>query len=127
MAKRIPDHLKVLSGTARADRMNPNARPTNCGLAEPPKWLNEPAVEIFQSLGVILLGMGVASPDCAAAQAMLASRLEEIEALSAVIDDLGRTYSTTATSGDKLMRARPEVALRNEAMRHAQAFYPSSD
>jgi hypothetical protein len=62
MAKRIPDHLKVLSGTARADRMNPNARPTNCGLAEPPEWLNERAVEIFQSLGVILLGMGVASP-----------------------------------------------------------------
>jgi P27 family predicted phage terminase small subunit len=53
---------------------------------------------------------------------MLASRLEEIEALSAVIDDLGRTYSTTATSGDKLMRARPEVALRNEAMRHAQSL-----
>ena len=122
MNKRLPDHLKILRGTARKDRLNPDAPPANTGLAEPPEWLNERAAEIFQSLGAILLGMNIASPDDVAAQAMLASRLEEIEALSAVIDDLGRTYSTTATSGDRLLRARPEVGLRNEAMRHAQSL-----
>lgn len=53
---------------------------------------------------------------------MLASRLEEIERLTAVIEDLGHTYTTTATSGDKLVRGRPEVGMRNEAMRHAQSL-----
>lgn len=53
---------------------------------------------------------------------MLASRLEEIEICTAVIEDSGRTYATTATSGDKLIRARPAVAMRNESMRHAQSL-----
>ena len=73
-------------------------------------------------LSATLDGMGVASPDDQAALAMLASRLEEIETCTAVIEDNGRTYSTTATSGDRPMRARPEVAMRNESMRHAQSL-----
>lgn len=70
----------------------------------------------------ILEGMGIGLPDDQAALAMLANRLEEIEILSVTIQDGGGTYSTTATSGDKLVRARPEVGQRNEAMRHAQSL-----
>lgn len=120
--KRTPDHLKVVRGTARPDRMNPDAPAANLGTAEPPEWLSERATEIFAQLSATLHSMGIASPDDQAALAMLASRLEEIEICTAVIEDSGRTYSTTATSGDKLLRARPEVAMRNEAMRHAQSL-----
>ena len=122
MAKRTPDHLKVIAGTARPDRMNPDAPAANLGTAEPPEWLSERAAEIFAQLSATLLGMGIASPDDQAALSMLASRIEEIEICTAVIEDAGRTYTTTATSGDKLVRARPEVAMRNEAMRHAQSL-----
>ena len=122
MAKRTPDHLKIIRGTARPDRMNPDAPAANLGTAEPPEWLSERATEIFSQLSATLHGMGIASPDDQAALAMLASRLEEIEVCTAVIEDAGRTYTTTATSGDKLVRARPEVAMRNEAMRHAQSL-----
>lgn len=122
MAKRTPDHLKIIAGTARPDRMNPDAPPANIGTAEPPEWLSKRAAEIFAQLSATLLGMGIASPDDQAALALLASRLEEIEICTAVIEDSGRTYCTTATSGDKLVRARPEVAMRNEAMRHAQSL-----
>jgi len=122
MAKRKPDALKVVSGTARPDRMNADAPPANVGVAVAPEWLSERAEEIFFKLSATLLGMGIASPDDQAALAMLASRLEEIEICTGIIEDLGRTYSTTATSGDKLERARPEVAMRNEAMRHAQSL-----
>lgn len=122
MAKKTPDHLKIISGTARPDRMNPDAPASNPGMAEPPAWLSERGSEIFSQLSATLLGMGIASPDDQAALAILASRLEEIEICTAVIEDSGRTYTTTATSGDKLVRARPEVAMRNEAMRHAQSL-----
>ena len=122
MAKRTPDHLKVIAGTARPDRMNSDAPAANLGTAEPPEWLSERATEIFSQLSATLHGMGIASPDDQAALAMLASRLEEIEICTAVIEDAGRTYCTTATSGDKLVRARPEVSMRSEALRHAQSL-----
>lgn len=122
MAKRTPDHLKIIKGTARPDRMNTNAPASNIGTPEPPVWLSERASELFMQHVVILQGMGIASPDDQTALALLASRIEEIEICTAVIEDAGRTYSTTATSGDKLVRARPEVAMRNEAMRHAQSL-----
>lgn len=122
MAKRTPDHLKIIKGTARPDRMNANAPASNIGTPEPPAWLSERASELFMQHVVILQGMGIASPDDQTALALLASRIEEIEICTAVIEDAGRTYSTTATSGDKLVRARPEVAMRNEAMRHAQSL-----
>jgi len=62
--------------------------------------------------------------------AMLASRLEEIEICTIVIEDSGRVYASTTTLERKdgsvvekvMIRARPEVAMRNEAMRHAQSL-----
>ena len=122
MAKKKPDHLKVIAGTARPDRMNPDAPAANLGTAEPPEWLSERAAEIFAQLSATIDGMGIASPDDQAALAMLASRIEEIEVCTAVIEDAGRTYCTTATSGDRLVRARPEVSMRSEALRHAQSL-----
>ncbi len=122
MAKRTPDHLKIIAGTARPDRMNPDAPAHNFGVAEAPAWLSERASDLFAQLSATLHGMGIASPDDAVALAMLASRIEEIEICTATIEDAGRTYTTTATSGDKLVRARPEVAMRNEAMRHTQSL-----
>ncbi len=59
--------------------------------------------------------MGIASPDDMHALSLLASRIEEVEILTAVVEDAGRTYQTDTG----LWKARPEVAMRNEAMRHS--------
>lgn len=123
MAKRKPDHLKVLAGTAQPCRMNPDAPAANPGIATAPDWLSERAAEIFAQLSTILLGMGIASPDDQAALAMLASRLEEVEMMTAAIEDGGRTYEQKDEDGNvRMVRARPEVGMRNEAMRHAQSL-----
>ena len=116
--KRTPDHLKVLAGTARPGRMNPDAPKVETGAAEAPEWLSGGAADTFDRLSAVLLEMGVASPAYQNAQALLASRLDEIESLSALIEDGGHTYPTD--SG--IVRARPEVGMRNEAMRHAQSL-----
>lgn len=117
--KKIPDHLKVLSGTARADRMSPDTPIAASGVADAPAWLSDRASELFAQLSASLLGMGIASPDDVHALSILASRLEEIELMTAILEDTGRTYD----HGDNGMkRAQPEVAMRNEAMRHAQSL-----
>jgi P27 family predicted phage terminase small subunit len=102
--------------------MNPDAPQSSEGVPTPPDWLNDDAVVKFQQLCGILSGMGVLSPDDTDALAMLSSRLEEIETCSKVIDDIGRTYATTNRDGEKMFRPRPEVGMKNEAMRHAQSL-----
>lgn len=122
--KKIPDHLKMVKGTARADRLNPEAPAANPGVATAPEWLSERAAELFAEVSATLLGMGIASPDDVKALAMLASRLEEVEICTAVIEDCGRTYEQRDPETDevRMIRARPEVGMRNEAMRHAQSL-----
>lgn len=121
--KKKPDHLKVLSGTAQPCRMNPDQPVAVKGVASPPQWLSERAAEIFARLCSILDGMGIASPDDQDNLAMLASRLEEIEICTAVIEDSGRTYEKRDEEGNvQMIRSRPEVGQRNEAMRHAQSL-----
>lgn len=116
--KKTPDHLKLVKGTAQKCRMNPDAPAANVGTASAPVWLSGRATELFDQISATLLGMGIASPDDMHALALVASRIEEIEILTAVIEDQGRTYLTE--SG--LWKARPEVGMRNEAMRHAQSL-----
>lgn len=122
--KKTPDRLKVVAGTARPDRMNPDAPAPNLGIASPPEWLSERAAEVFARLSATLHGMGIASPDDADNLAMLASRLEEVEICTAVIEDAGRTYEKRdpETGEIVMIRSRPEVGQRSEAMRHAQSL-----
>ncbi|PZX18754.1 P27 family predicted phage terminase small subunit [Palleronia aestuarii] len=120
--KRKPDHLKVLTGTLEPRRSNADAPSPNPGVTVPPEWLSDRAAEIFATTSAILEGMGIASTDDVHVLAMLASRLEEIELMTAIIEDAGRTYQTTNIAGDVMYRARPEVGMRNEAMRHAQSL-----
>jgi P27 family predicted phage terminase small subunit len=49
---------------------------------------------------------------------LLASRLAEVEEHTATIESEGYVYLTDK----KLWKSRPEVAMRNESMRHAQAL-----
>lgn len=116
--KKTPDHLKLVKGTAQKCRLNPETPAANAGTATAPVWLSERAAELFDQISATLLGMGIASPDDQHALALAASRLEEVEILTAVIEDAGRTYQTDTG----LWKARPEVGMRNEAMRHAQSL-----
>ncbi|TQM94554.1 P27 family phage terminase small subunit [Roseinatronobacter monicus] len=115
---RKPTALKAIAGTKRPCRENPNEPQARAGTADPPAWLSDRAASHFARLGAILHGLGVASPDDGDMLALLSSRLEEIEILTATIEDGGRSYQTE----NGMRRAAPEVAMRNEAMRHAQSL-----
>lgn len=97
--KRTPDAIKQLAGTAQPCRMDPDALVAAEGRPEPPDWLSARAAAIFRDLAAITDRMRIASPDDIAMLAMLASRLEEIELCTVVIEDLGRVYQTVSNTG----------------------------
>ena len=116
--KRKPDALKVIEGTARKCRINPDQPIAAKGVAVAPEMLTDRGAVIFARLSATLDGMGIASPDDQDNLTMLAQRLEQVEILTVVIEDEGHTYKTDVG----LWKARPEVAMRSEAMRHAQSL-----
>lgn len=120
--KRKPDHLKVIAGTDQACRMNPDAPAAPEAMPMAPGWLTKRGAEIFDGLVALLDEMGIASSADTQVITLCASRIEEIEITTALVEDNGRTYETTTESGDTMYRSRPEVAQRNEAMRHAQSL-----
>lgn len=120
--KRKPDHLKVVAGTDQPCRMNPDAPKPSAVLPVPPEWLSERAAEWFNKTVAILVGMGIASSDHVDMLSLAATRYDEILDCTAVLEDLGRTYTTVNMAGAVVPKARPEVAMRNEAMRHMQSL-----
>lgn len=120
--KRKPDHLKVVSGTDQRCRMHPDAPTAPTGLPVAPEMLTKRGAEIFDGLVAILDEMGIASTADTSVVMLCASRLEEVEITTALVEDNGRTYETISESGSVMHRSRPEVQQRNEAMKHAQSL-----
>ena len=126
--KRKPDHLKIVAGTQRPDRMNPQAPKPIVALPEAPEWLSGRATEYFDQLGAVLYEMGISSKSDTPMLAMLASRLEEVEICTVLIEDGGRTFVSQAQfDGNgrvikQQIKGNPVVAQRSEAMRHAQSL-----
>jgi hypothetical protein len=80
------------------------------------------ACEIFDGLVSTLDGMGIASSADTAVIAMAASRLEEVEITTALVEDNGRTYETTTESGGTTLaggtlRVENNTALGTGAVR----------
>lgn len=62
------------------------------------------------------------SPHYSEHVALLAQRLEQIQRWQAVLEMEGDCYETTTATGDRMVRARPEVKMLSDAMRHAQSL-----
>lgn len=120
--KRKPDHLKVVSGTDQRCRVNDAAPTAPTGLPVAPEMLTKRGAEIFDGLVALLEEMGIASSADTSVIMLCASRLEEVEITTALVEDNGRTYTTVNESGTEMVRARPEVAMRSDAMKHAQSL-----
>ena len=120
--KRSSDEAKVLKGTFRSDRANPDQPEASAERPTPPDWITAAAAAIFETLVDRLEEVGVPSATHTEMLALAAVRLAEVQTHSRVIARKGSTYKTTNTRGDVAYKTRPEVALRNEAMRHAHAL-----
>jgi len=126
--KKTPDYLKMVAGTDRPDRMNPDAPKPLPDLPVAPEWLSDRGAQIFDDLVAIITKMGVGSASDTAMLAIAASRLEEVEICTAMIEDGGRTfvsgikYDEEGRVVSQQIKGHPAVAQRSEAMRHAQSL-----
>lgn len=121
--KKKPDTMKVLQGTFRKDRANPDAPTPADGLASAPGFLRTRAqLEWFGVIKARVAPLGLASPTFTEVLGLLAARMAEIDELEQFLDENGRTYTTTTQQGDKMYRPWPQVAMLNEARRHAQSL-----
>jgi P27 family predicted phage terminase small subunit len=119
---RKPTHLKIVSGTLRKHREN-DAEPVAAGgWPETPGWLSGGAAVIFVDTCGRMAALGTLSPEWADAIADYASCLDEAQRATIVIEDLGATYALETKAGGQMFRARPEVAMRADAMRRAQSL-----
>ena len=94
-----------------------------------PMHLSDFAQANFAAIAGILEAQKRSSPHYAEHVALLAQRLEQIQRFQAVLEMSGDTYTTESAKkvGDRvivtrLIRARPEVAMLSDAMRHAQSL-----
>jgi len=87
-----------------------------------PLHLSDLAQLHFGSIAKMLEEQERASPHYAEHVALLALRLEQIQRYQAVLEVEGDTYETETATGSILIRARPEVAMLSDAMRHAQSL-----
>jgi phage terminase small subunit len=119
--------LKKLAGTTRADRAK-EAVGTDAPMIAPPH-LSDLAQAEFGRIAIILQEQKRASPHYAEHVALLAQRLEQIQRFQAVLETQGDTFVSESakkvgeeTIITRLVRARPEVAMLSDAMRHAQSL-----
>jgi hypothetical protein len=123
--------LKLVEGTFRPDRDAKVNEDVPLGPMIAPNDLNDRERVHFSEIATMLETEKRQSPHHGPIVTLLSRRLAEIERLSAVIEIAGDTFESKVVkkeNGGKdqvislMIRARPEVAMRSEAMRHAQSL-----
>src|SRR4051812_39002875 len=110
-----PSHLKVVQGTARKDRANPDEPKPPLGSPVPPIWLSDGAKVQWGRFSVWLEQMGVLTAADGPALERLVSVYLEVRDLEATLAREGRTYATQSTVGERVVKAHPGVAMLNSA------------
>jgi phage terminase small subunit len=121
--------LKALAGTDRADREVAIADTTGSAPMIAPLHLSDLAQLHFRSIASMLEAEKRSNPHHSEHVALLALRLEQIQRYQAVLEMEGDTFTSESarkvgglTVVTRMVRARPEVAMLSEAMRHAQSL-----
>lgn len=123
--KRKAPELKALAGTTRRDRDKAIAPPATSAPMIAPMHLSDLAQLLFGSIVKMLEEQGRADAHYSEHVALLAQRLEQIQRYQAVLEVEGDTFVSERAIGaivTRMIRARPEVAMLSDAMRHAQSL-----
>ena len=113
--------MKELAGTVRKDRQVSTDVSAADGPMICPIHLSDLAQLLFGNIAGMLEAEKRASPHFAEHVALLAQRLEQIQRYQSVLEVEGDSY-TAETANGFIIRARPEVAMLSDAMRHAQSL-----
>lgn len=117
--KRIPDHIKLVKGTLKKERVFKGKLPQSSKPPSPPTHLNDRAVYYFHLM--IQRMEGRASETYTEVLALLAMRLEEQERFYQIIYD-NPFFETCDKYGNPILKPHPVAALYKESMRHAHTL-----
>ncbi len=127
--RRKSPEIKETQGTYRADRDAKVNEDIPLGSMIAPLHLSEIERNYFAQIAGILEEQKRASPHYAEHVGLLALRLAQIARFQAVLEMSGDTFTTKTTrkvDGElvvfEMVRARPEVAMLSDALRHAQSL-----
>jgi len=114
-----PAATKALSGNPGKRPLTESKKPS----ADPPcpTWTLSPrAQEFFDLIVSRLAEIDQASATYSETITLTANALEEAERMDELLRKEGVTYKTTTQTGGIMFRKRPEVEIRNEALRMAR-------
>lgn len=121
-ASRKPTALKVLQGTNRKDRANPNEPIASYQLPTPPSYLSEVQVEKFSEYLAIIERMKIASADDVNALAQMAVVTCELEDDTVLLAELGSAfYIPNPSSG--VVCTHPAANRLAKNRQRVQAFW----
>lgn len=120
--KTKPQHLKVLKGTNRKHRSQPDTPTPSSERPECPEDLSPEARRWFSVLSSRLEEEGRLSSSHTEVLAEAADRRAQIEKCREAIASEGWYYESEKRDGGIMMRPHPMVAQLNEAQRHLQSL-----
>lgn len=121
--KKIPDQLKVISGTFQKCRSSKTGERQSESPMVAPDRMSDAAKVHFEMLLESVDALGLNSSTYTEILVLAAERLEEIEECKAAIKQHGMVIeSETDRGGNPILRANPAVTMKNEAQRHLQSL-----
>jgi P27 family predicted phage terminase small subunit len=113
---RTPTNLKLVQGTARKDRLNPNEPKPNRSLPSAPEHLSDAAKLAWGKASLILDRMGVLTEADGIALEEVTETYAELVQCRMVLKSIERIYETDSEGG-KMYRSHPIVAQIADASR----------
>lgn len=124
--KKVPTSLKIMRGTNRRDRENPDEpRPRVLPGMEPPDWLeDEVARDVWAATVPVLERTGVLTEADVDALAGYCTAMSHLRAANKEIREgnQGRTTYVSMGEGGMMIRKHPAIGVAHEALRLALSF-----
>ena len=120
--KPTPTHLKLVTGNPGKRKINRHEpKPLRC-IPSCPSHLSDNAKVAWGKLTVLLDRMGVLTEADAAALERMVDCYSDILACRDLINQEGRTYTTTNAQGETLIKAHPAVGMLADADRRFRGY-----
>lgn len=117
-----PTALKLLTGNA--GKRAPSKREPKLKAEKPrtPAHLNATAKHAHKGLCELLLSMGVLTVADGKGLELLCAAYAEWRGLAKIVKTEGYTYETTNGQGERMIKARPEVAMGSDAWKRVKSM-----
>ena len=116
--KKLPTQLKLLKGTQRAGRLNPNEPMPDIGIPEPPEFLSEAGLIEWNRISKQLVDLGLLSKIDMAALAIYCQAWGRVVKYEKIIAGKGELYKTS--NGNIILS--PAMWVLNKAYEQVYKF-----